>query len=704
VSGTLEVVTWPAARAGEALQAAGRAAGLALRAEKPAPPPADGDAGATTRWFAAAGEWLGIETEEIASSHADLARTLAKAAPAVVRVPSGGYLALAPGGGRRRLRVIAPDGAPRALPLEELRALLAREDEEGIAGFVAQLLDAAKVRPGRRASATAALSAQRLANREYAQIWLVRAGPGSGFLRQAWAAGLARVGLALLAAHALLYALMLGAWALLGKGVLGGIFDAAWLAGWALLLLTTIPLRQAALWCEGRVAIEFGQLLKQRLLQGALNFDPEVMRRGGSGALLARVLESESVEGLTITGGVSAALAVVEVGFVLFVLLQGAGGGAQAGLFALWVALAALGTGRLFTRRRAWITERLRNTQELVERMLGHRTRLAQETPATWHAGEDSLLETYLDRSRAMDRTAIAVDALVGRGWLVIGLLALVPAVLGGEVTEPLAVAVGGVLLGDRALRRFTSGLAGIADAVLAWRVVAPLFHAARPTGAPGVPGLLESGRVERPQGAVVLEATDLTFQHAGRNEPVLRGCSLAIARGDRILLEGPSGGGKSTLAALLTGLRAPQSGLLLLHGLDPASVGGPAWRRSIACAPQFHENHVLTGSFAFNLLLADRWPGSPEDMSEAESVCRELGLGPLLDRMPAGMLQVVGETGWQLSHGERSRLFLARALLQRADVVVLDESFAALDPENLDRALRCAATRAPALMVIAHP
>jgi len=132
--------------------------------------------------------------------------------------------------------------------------------------------------------------------------------------------------------------------------------------------------------------------------------------------------------------------------------------------------------------------------------------------------------------------------------------------------------------------------------------------------------------------------------------------------------------------------------------------VGGPAWRRAVACAPQFHENHVLTGSFGFNLLLADRWPGSPADFGEAEAVCRELGLGELLDRMPGGMLQIVGETGWRLSHGERSRLFLARALLQRAEVVVLDESFAALDPENLEKALRCAASRAPSLLVIAHP
>ena len=67
-------------------------------------------------------------------------------------------------------------------------------------------------------------------------------------------------------------------------------------------------------------------------------------------------------------------------------------------------------------------------------------------------------------------------------------------------------------------------------------------------------------------------------------------------------------------------------------------------------------------------------------------------------------MLQMVGETGWQLSHGERSRLFVARALLQDAELVVLDESFAALDPDTLRQALGCVLNRASSLLLIAHP
>jgi ATP-binding cassette subfamily B protein len=97
-------------------------------------------------------------------------------------------------------------------------------------------------------------------------------------------------------------------------------------------------------------------------------------------------------------------------------------------------------------------------------------------------------------------------------------------------------------------------------------------------------------------------------------------------------------------------------------------------------------------------------WPPRPADWQAAETICQELGLGDVLDRMPAGMLQMVGESGWQLSHGERSRLYIARALLQGADLVVLDESFAALDPETMRMALNCVLKRAPTLLVIAHP
>ena len=90
----------------------------------------------------------------------------------------------------------------------------------------------------------------------------------------------------------------------------------------------------------------------------------------------------------------------------------------------------------------------------------------------------------------------------------------------------------------------------------------------------------------------------NLIFQFAALGNSFLsqRRCNLRVAEGDRVLLEGPSGGGKSTLAAILIGLRVPESGLLMAGGLDHHTLGAEGWRRRIASAPQFTRfSRILT-------------------------------------------------------------------------------------------------------------
>ncbi len=84
----------------------------------------------------------------------------------------------------------------------------------------------------------------------------------------------------------------------------------------------------------------------------------------------------------------------------------------------------------------------------------------------------------------------------------------------------------------------------------------------------------------------------------------------------------------------------------------------------------------------------------------EALEICQELGLSPLLAKLPGGLEQLVGETGWQLSQGERSRVFMARVLLQQPQVVILDESLGALDPECFELALNRVEKRAEVLIL----
>lgn len=89
--------------------------------------------------------------------------------------------------------------------------------------------------------------------------------------------------------------------------------------------------------------------------------------------------------------------------------------------------------------------------------------------------------------------------------------------------------------------------------------------------------------------------------------------------------------------------------------------------------------------------------------MELAVATCRELGLGPLLDRMPAGIMEFVGEAGWQLSLGEKSRVYVARALLSGSDALVLDESFGSLDPVTLRQCLSALLVRPQSILMIAH-
>jgi ATP-binding cassette subfamily B protein len=361
---------------------------------------------------------------------------------------------------------------------------------------------------------------------------------------------------------------------------------------------------------------------------------------------------------------------------------------------------------RYFRQRQRWTECRLSMTNDLTERMIGHRTRLAQEARDRWHDGEDEELERYLEMSAKMDGAAALLMAIAPRGWLLLGTLGLTWAFVASQgLNITLAISLGGILLAYRALKRLSLGLISLADAIISWQQVAPLFQAAGRPQIQGSPAVAFTRATQNDESDhSVMEAHDLVFRYQDRGEPVLKGCSLTVRRGDRLLLEGASGGGKSTLASLLVGLRVPQSGLLLLHGLDRQTLGEQGWRKRVVSAPQFHENHVLSETFAFNLLMGRRWPPREDDMREASAICGELGLEPLLNKMPAGMLQMVGETGWQLSHGERSRVYIARALLQGADVVIFDESFAALDPENVRLALDCVLRRASTLLVVAHP
>lgn len=700
-------ILWPVERLGEAVEALARQAGLVTRPRAAiATPPsdlADTEAGPGP-WIEAAAAWHGCEADPRSPGRGELLDLLAGSEPCLLRVSGdeGPPLFVAVvRGGRRRVRIVAPDFSLRRVERRAVEDAILEGIEATLSGSVDAALAAAGVTGARRHRARREVVRERLGLAPVAEAWVLRPSPEAGFWRQLRQVGLPGRLAAFGAVEAAHYALFLLAWWLVGRGALEGHLEVGWLVAWALLLLTLVPLRLLATWWQGRIALSAGRLLRQRLLFGALRLEPEEIRHKGAGQLLGSVLESEAVEQLALQGGFAGLVALIELVLAAAVLAAGAGGPAHALLLIVWLAL-GLALMRHHARvRRLWAEARVRMTDSLVERMVGHRTVLAQELPGECADERDLEVDTYLRRSQRLDRTMGLLTAVLSRGWLIVGLAALVPALLADASSRgALAASLGAVLLAARSLRRLAASAAQLTGAAVAWRGVEGFFEAASRPVALGPP----RARPAATAPGVALEGSELHFRYRQRDEAVLSACDLRIASGDRLLVQGPSGGGKSTLAALLMGLRTPQGGLLLVDGLDRATLGERAWRERVAGAPQFHENHVVADTLAFNLLMGRRWPPAPEDFAEADAICRALGLAPLLERMPAGLLQIVGDTGWQLSHGERSRVFIARALLQKPALLVLDESFGALDPETLTLAMDCVRRQARGLVVIAHP
>jgi ATP-binding cassette subfamily B protein len=661
-------------------------------------------------WIDAAAARLGVEAEPVELLYAEVQQFVGRRGPLLIRLPGDApvrFIALIGRHGKSVI-IFGPDLAEHKLSPEVVRSALCQDFDDKMTPRVDQVLNAAGIPENVRDRVRTGILQETLRTARLDGVWMLRLSPGAGFLEQIFHAGVPQRMLGLIGAHTIQYLFFLLSWWIVGKAALEGHMERGWLLAWALLLLTLVPFRLLTTWLQGLVAIEVGAILKQRLLFGALRLEPEEVRHQGAGQLLGRVIESESVESLALSGGFLGLFALIELVFATAVLYAGAGGSLHVSLLFGWIGASVLLGWRYWRHRQRWTETRLNITHDLVERMVGHRTRIAQELRERWHEGEDQALEHYLQRSLAMDRTGVLLTALVPGSWLVVGLLGLAPAFASGRASPAeLAVGLGGILLAYGALGKLVSGLRYFAGAAISWTQVAALFHAAARPEMPGSPSFalaLPTDRNGTATGHEILEAHDVSFRYGDRVEPAFKNLNLTVRAGERLLLEGPSGGGKSTLVALLTGLRLPSTGLILLGGLDRQTLGSAGWRRRVVAAPQFHENHVLTETLAFNLLMGRRWPPRAADLDEAEAICNELGLGDLLKRMPSGLFQMVGETGWQLSHGERSRMYIARALLQRADLVIFDESFAALDPENLAKALGCVLDRAPTLMVVAHP
>ncbi len=199
-------------------------------------------------------------------------------------------------------------------------------------------------------------------------------------------------------------------------------------------------------------------------------------------------------------------------------------------------------------------------------------------------------------------------------------------------------------------------------------------------------------GAVQVPDGPVSVEFDDVRFAYPSADKvslasleevavldsrggaEVLHGVSFTAEPGQMVALVGSSGAGKSTIAQLLPRLYDADSGSVRIGGVDVKDLTADSIRDTLGMVTQ--DGHLFHETIRANLLLAQ-----PEaDEAELWEVLGRARLATLIESLPDGLDTVVGERGYRLSGGERQRLTIARLLLARPRVVILDEATAALD------------------------
>jgi ATP-binding cassette subfamily B protein len=500
---------------------------------------------------------------------------------------------------------------------------------------------------------------------------------------------------AIVLCHMAQYFLLIASWALLGSILFYPVPDSPRMALWVMSIATMLLFRLAASWLSSCFALRVGLSVKDWMLERCLSASARDVQSEGIGRMLATSIDANRIDTFAVNGTIRVLLGVLEIAVLLGILFV-FGMHELLFLMVVLVSVVLLQGVRFYRSRQSLHDANINVTGIHTEEMIGHRARKSLVSVEGWYEREDSAFANYAAQSQSSDHRYQGLE-IAPRVWLVLGIVVGVLVAYFDQSERGIVVmsSLGIVILGFITFQNIVMAMVQLTEALICYSRVNGTFRMHTEPS--------REAEVEDERHGGGLSVVGLTYKYPDSSFPILKHFNMTLAANQHRLIEGESGSGKSTLAKIIAGRLLAEEGTVLFGGRDVWSVDSSRWRERVCYVPQSHVNHVLTAPFAFNLLMGREWPPQPESMEAARKVIQSVGLDALVARMPGGMMQVVGEGGWTLSQGERARLFVARALLQRADLLIVDEPLDALDPIASVQVLNAIGDHAGTALLIAH-